>query len=340
VTGKLWRHTKPLKGAALFFPRRNIEEFDTRQVRKLVHFNIPIHRLFASGSLIAKNKRIKGFTVDDFPFIMADMINNGIIDFHAHAFPDELAPRAMKKLLEEAPGVSAFLDGTVKSLTESMERNGVSKSVICCIATTPEQFTPILNWCKKTQTDRLIMFPSIHPGDTQWKERISLIKAAGFKGVKFHPYYQDFRIDGDRMLQIYEQLQNKDLMAVIHTGFDIAFPNDDRADCRRILKVTEMFPKLKFVATHLGAWQQWEDVVRMLAGKHIYMELSWSLEYLTSDQAREIILTHPADCILFGTDSPWTDQGKTLSLLRNLKLPQGLERKILQDNAMALLGLI
>ena len=271
--------------------------------------------------------------------MIVTMIKNGIIDFHAHAFPDELAPRAMKKLMSEAPGVNAFLDGTIKALSESMERNGVSRSVICCIATTPEQFTPIFNWCKKAQTDSVIMFPSIHPADTKWKERIALIKDYGFKGVKFHPYYQDFRLDEDRMLPIYEELARNDLMAIAHTGFDIAFAKDDRADCRRILKVTEMFPRLKFVATHLGAWQQWDDVAQMLAGKHIYMELSWSLEYLTPEQARRIILAHPADCIFFGTDSPWTDQGKTIELFKGLKLPTELENKILRDNAMALLGL-
>ena len=85
--------------------------------------------------------------------MIVNMMKNGIIDFHAHAFPDELAPRAMKKLLAEAPGVNAFLDGTITALTESMERNGISRSVICCIATTPEQFTPIFNWCKKAQTE-------------------------------------------------------------------------------------------------------------------------------------------------------------------------------------------
>jgi uncharacterized protein len=267
-------------------------------------------------------------------------MNEGIIDFHAHAFPDELAPRAMKKLMSEAPGVNAFLDGTINSLTESMKRNSISKSVICCIATTPEQFTPIFNWCKKVQTNNMIMFPSIHPADTNWKERIGLIKDAGFKGIKMHPYYQDYFLDEDRMLPIYEELERNDLMVTAHTGYDIAFAKDERADCRRILKVTEMFPKLKFVATHLGAWQQWEDVAQMLAGKHIYTELSWSLEYLAPEQARQIILTHPADCVLFGTDSPWTDQAKTLSLFKNLALPKELERKILLDNAMALLGLI
>ncbi len=270
--------------------------------------------------------------------MIVTMTNNGTIDFHAHAFPDELAPRAMKKLLSEAPGVNAFLDGTITALTDSMNRNGISRSVICCIATTPEQFTPIFDWCKKVQTDNIIMFPSIHPADANYKERIALIKEAGFKGIKMHPYYQDYRLDEDRMLPIYEELERNGLMVTAHTGYDIAFARDDRANCRRILKVTEMFPKLKFVATHLGAWQQWEDVAQMLAGRHIYMELSWSLEYLPPEQARQIILAHPADCLLFGTDSPWTDQGKTLSLLRSLELPRELERKILRDNAMAILG--
>jgi len=272
--------------------------------------------------------------------MIVNMMNNGIIDFHAHAFPDALAPRAMKKLLEESPGVQAFLDGTLKSLTESMDRNGIDKSVICCIATSPDQFTPIFNWCKKVQASRLIMFPSIHPADSQWKEHISLIKHAGFKGVKFHPYYQVFRLDENRMLKIYEQLEQNDLIVVAHTGFDIAFPRDARADCRTILKVTEMFPHLKFVTTHLGAWQQWDDVEQLLAGKHIYMDLSWSLECLPPEQAKRIMLAHPSDCVLFGTDSPWTDQARTLSLLKDLKLPHELESNILHNNAMALLGLI
>ncbi len=272
--------------------------------------------------------------------MIVNMMKNGIIDFHAHAFPDELAPRAMKKLLAEAPGVNAFLDGTITALIGIYETQRHQPSVICCIATTPEQFTPIFNWCRKVQTDKVIMFPSIHPADTKWKERIALIKEAGFKGVKLHPYYQDFRLDEDRMLPIYEELERNDLMVVVHTGYDIAFARDDRADCRRILKVTEMFPQLKFVTTHLGRGNSGTMLSRMLAGKHIYMELSWSLEYLSPEQARRIILAHPADCVLFGTDSPWTDQGKTMSLLKNLKLPQGLERKILRDNAMALLGLL
>jgi len=52
----------------------------------------------------------------------------GIIDFHAHAFPDALAPRAMKKLLEEAPDVRAYLDGTIGALLGSMDKAGAVRA--------------------------------------------------------------------------------------------------------------------------------------------------------------------------------------------------------------------
>jgi hypothetical protein len=141
------------------------------------------------------------------------------------------------------------------------------------------------------------------------------------------------------MSAIYEEIDRNDLMLVVHTGYDIAFAKDTRADCQSILKVIKTFPQLKFVSTHLGAWQQWDDVQQKLKGEHLYMETSWSLEYLPPQQARRIILNQPADCVLFGTDSPWTDQGKTISLLKALKLPEDLETKILRENARKLLDL-
>jgi len=104
------------------------------------------------------------------------------------------------------------------------------------------------------------------------------------------------------------------------------------------VKVLEAFPALKMVTTHLGAWDDWEEVERHLVGKHIYMEISFSLEQLTREEARKIILRHPAGHVLFGTDSPWTDQGKAVSLLRELKLGEEREALILRENAMKLLN--
>ncbi|HUT31695.1 MAG TPA: amidohydrolase family protein [Sedimentisphaerales bacterium] len=262
-----------------------------------------------------------------------------IIDFHTHAFPDELAPRAMRKLLEEAPDVRAYLDGTLSQLLDSMDKAGIEKSIVCCIATRPEQFDSIFQWCKQVRSERLIMFPSFHPLDPKWTDRMRQLKAEGFRGIKFHPFYQDFYVDEKRLFEIYEQVCREDLLVVMHTGYDIAFPRVRRADPERLVKIKQAFPELKFITTHLGAWEQWDEVRQSLIGRQIYMEISFALEYLEAGTAREMIMNHPEEYVLFGTDSPWTDQQETLSMLKNLQLPGKKMQRILSGNALRLLGL-
>jgi predicted TIM-barrel fold metal-dependent hydrolase len=261
----------------------------------------------------------------------------GIIDFHAHAFPEEIAERAMK-MLEEEGGIKASLDGRVSSLLRSMDENGIGKCVVCSIATKPSQFDTILQWSKKIGTDRIIPFPSLHPADPEAPERVSRIKGEGFKGIKFHPYYQDFNVDDERLFPMYERICRENLIVVVHTGFDFAFEKVRKADPVRIMRVLERFPGMKLVTTHLGAWDDWKEVEKHIAGKRVYMEISCSLEYLEKDAARKIILNHPKDHVLFGTDSPWTDQGKTLALLKGLQLGEERETRILRDNALNLLN--
>jgi len=261
-----------------------------------------------------------------------------IIDFHTHAFPDALAPRAMKALLEEAPGIKAYLDGTTADLLRSMDRAGIETSVVCCIATRPAQFDPILEWCAEIRSDRLVPFPSVHPADPNRIDRIRRIRAEGFQGIKLHPFYQDFYADEDRMLRLYEEICRQSLLLVMHTGYDIAFPRIRRADPLKVRQITETFPDLRFVATHLGAWQQWDEVREHLLGREICMEISFAVEDLGLGQAREMILRHPAHCVLFGTDSPWTDQAETLAWLKKMDVPSDRLDAILAGNALRLIG--
>lgn len=264
----------------------------------------------------------------------------GIIDFHTHAFPDELSERVIK-MLEEEGGVMAHHDGKISSLLSSMDNCGIASSVICNIATNPSQFESILSWCKKIRSERIIPFPSFHPYDPDFRNKIETIKREGFKGIKFHPYYQHFVIDEDKLLQVYEKLCDENLILVMHTGFDFAFPLTRIADPEKICRIYEMFPSLKLVTTHLGAWKLWEDVERYLLGKPIYMEISFSLDFLNEHAAiRNIFLNHPPGYILFGTDSPWTRQETTLSLFRGLHLGEEKERLILRENALALLNTV
>jgi predicted TIM-barrel fold metal-dependent hydrolase len=184
----------------------------------------------------------------------------GIIDFHAHAFPDQVAASAIP-YLEEEGGVKAVHDGRVASLLELMDREGVEKSVICSIATRPSQFEAIISWSMQIRSDRVIPFPSFHPSDPDVLEHIGRIRAEGFKGIKMHPYYQQFFLDDEKLFPAYERISELGLILVMHTGFDIAFPRIRRCDPRQILNVLTRFPELKMVTTH------WTRLIyRLLAG--------------------------------------------------------------------------
>ena len=157
---------------------------------------------------------------------------------------------------------------------------------------------------------------SVHPYDPKIKEHIKATKEEGFVGIKMHPFYQDFAIDEEKVYSIYEALIENNLLIVMHCGYDISFPEWDIASPQRIINVIEKFPELKFITTHLGAWKQWNDVERLIIGKNIYMETSFSFGWLSYEKIKDFILRHPSDYILFGTDSPWSDQSKEIENIK------------------------
>jgi uncharacterized protein len=260
-----------------------------------------------------------------------------VIDFHTHAFPDHIASSAMRSLEQEG-GIKAYLNGTVTALLQSMDMSGIAQSVLCSIATRPEHFTPILEWSKTIRSQRIIPFPSLHPADPDLLEHLQRIHDEGFKGVKMHSYYQDYILDDDRLYPLYEMMSELGTILVIHAGYDIAFPRVRKADPQKILDVCRRFPTLKMIATHLGGWDEWADVRRLLTGEPIYMELSFALDFLDQKRLREILLSHPSEFLLFGTDSPWTDQATTLKMLHRLSLPATLFEQITSGNARRLLA--
>jgi predicted TIM-barrel fold metal-dependent hydrolase len=169
-------------------------------------------------------------------------------------------------------------------------------------------------------------------------DRVRAVRDAGLPGIKLHPYYQDFDLADESMFALYAALEEQGLLVVCHTGFDLAFERIRRADPKRILTVLERFPKLRLVTTHLGAWEDWDEAYTHLIGKPIYLETSFAISYLGRDKARRILLEHPPDRLLFGSDSPWAGQRESMDELRALGLPAALERQLFRDNARRLLA--
>jgi uncharacterized protein len=259
-----------------------------------------------------------------------------IIDFHTHAFPDAVAAKAIPSL-ENVGKIKAHTAGTTRSLLASMDLAGIDRSLICSIATRPEQFEAILDWSRQIKSERLIPLPSIHPDDPNLVERVYTVQREGFIGIKMHPYYQDYFLNEKRLDPLYDALSDTELLLVVHCGYDIAYPRIRCADPAGILRLHERFPKLRLISTHFGGWELWDEVEEILIGRKIYMEISFALQYLKEEQAIRMLNNHPPEYLLFGSDSPWVDQTEYITKLKSLALNDKLLTGILGENALKLL---
>lgn len=266
------------------------------------------------------------------------IVTGSIVDVHVHAFPDSLAPRAVEHLAQRA-GTAPFLDGTVTDLLRSMDRSGIGVSVVCSVATSPRQVETILEWSRAVAGPRLVPFPSLLPLAEKSLEDLDRIRAGGFAGIKLHPEYQDFHIDDPSLADFYGSVEEAGLVILFHAGFDIGYPDSDRSSPARIARVHESFPGLRLIASHLGGFRQWEDVLRHLAGSDVYLDTSYVFGHIPDAMLREILGAHRSDRILFGSDSPWADQSESLLHVRALGLDDRRETQILRLNAEKLLNL-
>ncbi len=262
-----------------------------------------------------------------------------VIDVHTHAFPDALAARAIAALEAETPGVRACLDGRLQSLVASMDRAGIEVSVVASIATKPSQFASILAWSRSIASSRIVPFASVHPDDAEATAHLRSIAEAGIRGIKLHPYYQGFAVDEERMAPLYAEIERLGLVLLMHAGFDPAFARDRLADAARIAAVAARFPRLKLIAAHLGGWEDWDLAEQELLGRPVCLDISDTLDQMPRQQALRFLQRHPADCLLFATDSPWADQAGALRQPLLATLPPDRLAALLGGNAARLLGL-
>ena len=264
-----------------------------------------------------------------------------IIDIHAHAFPDELAPKAMHALISEIdnlyPPVS---DGTITGLIKNMDDWNIDISVVQPVITKQSQTKKTNEWTASVCSDRIIGFGGIYPHTDDYKRDIDFVAGLGLKGLKFHPEYQDFFVDDERMLKIYDYALGKGMAILHHAGYDPAFKPPFRSSPQRFARVADAMRGGVIVAAHLGGHAEWDDVEEFLAGTGIYLDTSMGFDYFPHDQFLRIVEKHGADKILFGTDAPWSSAESEIACLRSLSLPPEAVDAILGGNAARVLGLL
>ena len=263
-----------------------------------------------------------------------------VIDFHVHAFDERIAEKAISKL-EATADSKAFNRGTIKETIDCFDKWGVDKGVLLTIATKPSQQKTINDWALNQASDRIIPFGSVHPDAEDVFEELERIKLMGLKGIKFHPDYQEFFIDDEKMLPIYKKSAELGLIVVFHAGFDPLSPDKIHAMPEASASVFKAVPNMTMVLAHLGGMNHFDDVEKYLVGLkgNLYFDTAFINNNIDKLQLERIIKNHGADRILFASDSPWHEASGEISLVKSLGISDEDKELILHKNAERLLGL-
>ncbi|MBQ3085322.1 MAG: amidohydrolase family protein [Clostridia bacterium] len=276
-----------------------------------------------------------------------------IIDIYTHTFPDKIAAPAIAKM-QQACHAQAFSSGTRDGLKASMQAAGIDRSVVLPVATNPLKISSINDLSiALTEQEGLIYFGCIHPDAENWYEELGRIAAAGIKGIKIHPVYQGADIDDPRFLRILARAAELNLLVVMHAGDDIGFPGVVRCSPKMIRNALRQVEGVKLIAAHMGGWKNWEVVAEKLVDTDVMLDTAFSLGkvvpleegYYTEEQLWllrdepfcELVRAFGSKRVLFGTDSPWSDQRQSRLDIEHLPLSEEEKADILGENACRLL---
>lgn len=272
-----------------------------------------------------------------------------IVDFHSHNFPKAVAARAIGQMSAAVEGkLWPVGDGTLENHLDHLDLAGVDKAVLLPVATKPSQFEINLRTALmiidgslgERAAEKLVPFAAIHPADDRWSAHLEEIAAHGIKGIKVHPYYQNFSLSDPSVWPMFGKMADLGLVVVCHSGYDIGYPGRyDSCSPADIVSLLKNVRDLKFVAAHLGGCYGFPaHATDELLECGAYIDTSALHINRYRDEEMRLLRSWPRERILFGTDFPWEHYPEALRWVRSFRAPEDLS-DLLGLNACRLLGL-
>ena len=269
------------------------------------------------------------------------------IDFHIHAFPDAIAEKAVKGLVNNVNNLGKELkgipctNGTMAAARQYL-KNYADVGVLMPIATRSGQQKKVNDWANACQGNGILSFGSVFPFDEEWESELERIKDMGLKGVKLHPDYQKFDVDDKNMYPVYKKISQLGLPVLFHTGTDPV--SLDHTHCKpcSLRKVAEDFPDLTVIAAHFGgnfSYNEAKEHILSAGLPNVYVDTSVAYFFADASQLTEGIKLIGADKVLFATDLPWSCGKEAVESLSAADLTSEEFDMIYSLNALKLLNI-
>ena len=192
-----------------------------------------------------------------------------------------------------------------------------------------------------------IGFGGVDPHKPDAVEAVGAAADLGMVGLKFHPSVQRFDPADPAHLPIFARAAEHGLVCLFHTGYtalgsgmaggagvETSFANPMRLDT-----LAARIPELRIVAAH-PSWP-WQDEA-IATARHkpsVWLELSGWSPRLFPATLLDAVTGELGERALFGSDFPFITPQKWIGDWERLGVEAEVTRRILHDNAAALLGL-
>ena len=280
-----------------------------------------------------------------------------IIDAHVHLFPDREVALEVLEEFKQHYKVGYYTVGTAETHRAEMQRCGIDYAIALSYAPfnrLKRNNLWVVSSARSTErktaaNPHIIPYVSVCP-DMKGRSPVEELEHKfkwGMKGVKLHPIALHFAPDDARMWPVYQWLVQHNFPLTAHCGINVRVDEDTYlAHPNRWLDVLKAFPTLRLTLAHMGGGF-WEDTLRIcrlypqvmldtaiaICGVH---HASIKENWLSDNEALEMIRTVGAGRVMFGSDYPWIDPARDIQRIRSLSLTETEKKFILGENAARL----
>lgn len=262
---------------------------------------------------------------------------------HAHISPEEIKPSA-----------------TLEKLKIYLDECGIDK----CVAFAPFQdrlnesnFGQNANeWLAKEikgEAD-IVGFGTIDFEAGKLSEQVERAADLGLKGLKLHPPYQEFVVDGEEAFEVYAKAQELGLFLSFHTGLHWHRLRDNHP--LLFDEVAFNFQSLRFSMEHIGGYSFFNDALAVMNNNkrgevfpRVYAGWTtignsggngaWSI---SDEQLETLIFQTGEESSIFGLDFPFNSPESIRSdieRIKNLNISAQAKENILYNNLAKAIGI-
>jgi uncharacterized protein len=276
-----------------------------------------------------------------------------IIDCHCHIFTQQVIQNVVSRtaLVNELDlDAAAEHRSDAHFLSESAEKNNIEYCILFPTASPNNVQAENDRHISITSSfPRLRTLATLHPHMNDLAGEIERMFELGITGFKFCSFSQRFDILSEEVGKMLMVLENSGVMKKI--AFTVVFDTFNRADVHfgaqvehittpaKLNTIVIRYPAIRFMAAHMGGLAADFNHIKydLKPAPNLYLDTSNAAHVLYADQFMDLLQSHGANHVLFGTDWPWFDHASEIlwidSLLNKAGFNQIQKEAVFRKNA-------